>query len=77
MGKQKYCVHPGEVRSKNDGDLHYIDATNLVRLYQLKRGTYRIFHNPTDHAMREPLICLYPRYDGRYSVELAEKEAYE
>lgn len=68
----RYFVHAGEVRSKYDGDSHYINAKELAVLYGLnpfaknvilingsnkEAGTY--YSNPDD-------IHLYPRYDGNY-----------
>lgn len=36
MGEMRYVLHPGPIISKNDGDLHYINAPRLARLYGLR-----------------------------------------
>ena len=33
MDKPKYVLHPGEIVSSNDGDIHYVDASSLAYLY--------------------------------------------
>ena len=67
-------LHPGEIRSKSDGDRHYISALQLIRLYRVL---------PTDHVMtfdiKNPThdrewqlyhkikcIHLYPLRSGEY-----------
>lgn len=81
----RYIIHPGWVRSENDGDLRYITASRLISLYQInprdpkilcvidKYGTgFEISETPGD-------IHLYPRADDNYSLpavsELPSSEA--
>jgi len=33
----KYIIVPGFIRSKNDGDIHYITTNKLIALYGLDR----------------------------------------
>jgi hypothetical protein len=43
VAKITHIVYPGPVRSKTDGDEHYITANQLVWLYGLRPGTYLIY----------------------------------
>lgn len=64
---KKFAVHPGPVVSKNDGDLHYISAWTLVKLYELRSGEYIIWDTYRTRGLRqEDYIHLYPRHDGKY-----------
>ena len=70
----KYILHPGVVRSKNDGDLHYISAKQLIVLYRVKECECVVQPNIRTKEYRswvapEGAIHLYPRYDGNYSLE--------
>ncbi len=69
MAKITHIVYPGPVRSKTDGDEHYITANQLVWLYGLRPGTYLIY--PFDRGAYteeffDSLTPAHPRYDGRY-----------
>lgn len=73
----RYIIHPGWVRSENDGDLHYISARTLMSLYQLNLHDPSI-HYVVDQDGRGFGICetpgdihLYPRADGDYSLPAA------
>ena len=48
MNKPCYILFPGMVVSKADGDVHYIDAPTLARLYGLD--------------IRECIVHQYPTY---------------
>lgn len=63
--KPKYAIHPGWIRSKNDGDWHYIGAAALARLYELKPNEYVIWWME-DAPIGDDYIHLYPDYHGRY-----------
>ena len=65
----KYIIHPGPMESKVDGDIHFITAGQLIKLYGV---------DPKDCIIREmndrrreidPEKCkhLYPLYNGDYS----------
>lgn len=70
---KKYIIVPDTVRSKSDGDIHYIGAGQLIRLYGV---------NPTecvvaDHWNKvswlkriygQNMIVLRPRYHGDYDL---------
>jgi hypothetical protein len=57
--KTMWAIHPGEVRAK-DGDIHFINYEQLIRLYGWDR-TY-------SPEFRQQFIHLYPREDGKYQV---------
>lgn len=83
--KKKFAVYPGNVKSKNDGDWHYINAPTLMRLYQvdpkecvvMRQG--RLIHIEdvgNIEAEMLGLIHLRPLYSGDYDgwVERHERE---
>lgn len=62
-------VYPGFVRSQTDGDLHYVSAPALVRLYGLDPKEVVQIRDPLD--MRGRIFSdedrhFYPRRDGNY-----------
>jgi len=67
---KKYAVHPGYVPSKNDGDIHFISASKLMKLYGVK-PTDCVVCRP-DHEtygiQNEDYIHLHPRYHGDYAL---------
>lgn len=68
-----YILHPGYVRSTSDGKEHYIGTSQLIQLYGLPDGMFRVVH-PELRDPRPPQpddIHLYPREDGRY-FEIAQ-----
>jgi hypothetical protein len=73
MLSKRYIVIGGYVRSRNDGDVHYIEAVELVSLYGVNpaecilvdrgeevRKLAGIEHDPNRW------VRLYPREDGKY-----------
>jgi hypothetical protein len=67
---RKYALHPGWVRSKSDGDRHYITSEKLARLYMLRYDEWFAWDDAfrADNGGREwgDYIHLYPSYDGNY-----------
>jgi len=59
-----YVLHPGEVRSKCDGNWHYISLAQLASLYGLKPGTWIRYDPRTDYPSH--LVHLYPLTNGHY-----------
>lgn len=70
---KKYILMGGNIRSKNDGQIHFISANKLCELYGLNQdecffcderfpATYRGIRS-------EDLTILYPNYEGDYSVK--------
>jgi len=72
MKGKKYVVIPGEVRSRNDGDMHYLDAPKLMRLYGVRHHECIVMKGDLPPeleykmALRYGLEILMPRYDGNY-----------
>lgn len=68
-----YILHPGMVRSRNDGDLHYIDAASLAQLYgvQLRDCVVHLYNEPLRlrGLDQEDLVHLYPRNDVSCKLE--------
>lgn len=71
------ALHPGWVRSKIDGDWHYIDARRLAFLYELKSDEYVVVDPEQPLAAYKAakmlveelgLISLHPRSDGNYTL---------
>ena len=68
----KYVVMAGMVRSKEDGDLHYVSTLKLCSLYGVDPKDCLLISSKTDiRGMRIPpkLPTLTARYDGDYSLE--------
>jgi hypothetical protein len=60
-----YALHPGEVVSVTDGDIHYISWVQLVRLYGLRPGEYVVWGKGMIEGDFEE--HLYPqRYASEY-----------
>lgn len=64
----KYLICPDYVRSRTDGDRHYISAHQLIHLYKVNpteciiKSQYDAGYNNKD------LIVLSPDYSGQYVV---------
>lgn len=69
----RYILHPGYIKSKTDGEMHYIGAKELAHLYKVDIHKCRIcdFKTPESMAGFRSLpddIHCYPRYDGNYPI---------
>lgn len=64
---RRAMVHPGYVKSKNDGDIHWISGADLIRLYRLNPATTTVY---TEGRMagrdQADFDHYYPRFDGKY-----------
>ena len=78
---KKYLLSGGHVRSKYDGDKHYIAAVDLVHLYNLPKHECVLIDHRTNHEVSigeslllgldlANLIPLSPRVDGDYLPHL-------
>lgn len=76
----KYALLPGRVYSKNDGQLHHVDAWQLAWLYNVPPRECVVVRetlNPREREImmekikRLCLIELHPRYDGNYTIPKA------
>lgn len=66
---KKYAIHPGMVRSKNDGDLHFISFKKLCRLYGVNpEECFKWSDSCLGHHWGN-YEHLYPKYDGDYQLE--------
>ena len=67
---KKYIVYGGYVKSKNDGQIHYIDSLTVCRLYKVSPAEC-IFPDREIEASREhgKYKELYPRSDGEYNLD--------
>lgn len=69
----RYVLHPGHVTSKNDGDRHYINANDLMRLYRVPHDS-RTFIDYGDERSAQLFkphpgdVHLHPRHDGNYTM---------
>jgi len=79
----KYLICPGFVKSKNDGQIHYIGPMQLMRLYRVDPRECYIYEPApwwpvSYYQMAEErfrgLLQLGPRYDGDYELPNQQKE---
>ena len=72
--EKKYLVIGGGVKSKNDGDIHYINAQRLCELYGVNpQECVLVEENSTQHMrgydfQKQTMIVLRPRFDGNYGL---------
>lgn len=72
--KVLYVLVPTWVTSTRDNRRHYVPAHELIRLYRLPPGTYRVVGDAPsvpqaiERAKRAGLIILYPDPTGRYAL---------
>jgi hypothetical protein len=63
-----------EVKSKTDGDIHYIGASKLAKLYGVKYSDCIVYNDEIvpsmTHQEWKQYIHLFPKRDGRYNVDL-------
>lgn len=61
-----YILCPGTIVSESDGDVHFISASDLARLYGVRMCECKVldFVNSRNHTD----IFLAPRSDGNYSL---------
>lgn len=73
----KWVVFPGRVRSRTDGDEHYVGAAQLMRLYGVRPqecmvadpvGSRAVYAATVRDADRLGLVPLVPRGDGNYTL---------
>jgi predicted aconitase with swiveling domain len=66
----RYVLHPGYVESKNDGQRHYISASQLAFLYHVDPRECRVVDPERSETMWGAstigLVHLYPKYRGDY-----------
>ena len=66
----KYVLCPGNVVSKNDGQVHFISAEQLASLYRVPMRECTVWDNllpyVTNTRNHAGLIALSPRRSGNY-----------
>lgn len=76
MLEARFALKPGWVRSRRDGQTHYIGVSRLQRLYGLQCGEFVHLlpcHHPTHlDVLARGRIVLGPREDGHYATAKAE-----
>ena len=73
--EKKYLLYPGHVRSKNDGDWHYISASKLAALYKVSMQEcivvkhtddwFSVFETDDEYP---DLIKLFVKWNGDYII---------
>jgi len=63
---KRYILHPGFVRSRTDGGIHYIGAVELAQLYGLALRDCVVKIDWRNGEGRFGEVHLYPRIDGNY-----------
>lgn len=68
----KYVLHPGFVKSKNDGDKHFIGPQQLMKLYRVEVKECLLHGSPRYELPKVyrnlNLIHLYPDPTGDYVI---------
>jgi len=70
--QKKYIVIGGRIKSRFDGDYHYVNAKRLCELYQINPNEcYLAEENMPESllGLRFDLPVLTPRNDGIYKIE--------
>lgn len=67
---KKYLLYPEHIRSRTDGDLHYISASQLAALYKVRINECVIVYEweDIDHLECGDLIKLFVRWYGDYTL---------
>ena len=68
---KKYIVYSGGVVSRNDGDVHYITAEQIMQLHHVNPQDCIIVRTKEDRLRLKgidtsKMIRLFPRNDGNY-----------
>ena len=69
---KKYCLHPGFITSKRDGDKHYIGAGKLADCYGVSWRDCQTFVAGDIHIVAPQTVCLYPSFHGDYRLPAAQ-----
>ena len=69
---EKYAIHPGNIESKHDGDIHWIGYGQLIKLYGVDPKECFCWGNQDlfSHGRLEKYVHLYPDFDGKYKLPL-------
>jgi hypothetical protein len=64
----RYVVVPGYIRSRTDGDEHYVTGPQLAWLYGLRPGEYEVYKPNADPDKYAGTYVCTPRLDGKYPI---------
>lgn len=70
----RFAVHPGEVRSQSDGQVHYIAGGRLIELYGLDPRECVIVTGHPLEVVDPELMPLFPLRDGKYKEALLARK---
>ena len=73
---KKYLCYGGNIKSRNDGDIHYISSNVVALLYKVNPrecimvdySTPEYWHKAYSKEFLDSLIVLKPRSDGNYKL---------
>lgn len=70
-----FALHPGHITSKGDGQVHYVSAGQLAKLYELRNYEWFIWNDTYDSRFRtwSEYVHLYPNYHGDYGRPHADR----
>jgi superfamily II DNA helicase RecQ len=63
---KKYIIYPEFIESKNDKETHFIDAKQLMSLYDVKEEECIIYNEENEQTVKSYLIQLFPLKNGNY-----------
>ena len=66
----KYLLFPGLIRSRHDGERHFISKEKLIRLYKVRPEECIVFEKGISRKRISKLIPLSPRFYGDYENHL-------
>ena len=70
----KYLVFPGNIGSKNDNDIHYIDGKKLINLYGVDSKECVIVTTEKEMlGLRGQFTVLRPCLNGDYKIDKCAK----
>lgn len=81
--KIRYVIVPGVIRSQNDGQLHYVGALALMKLYGVRHDECTVYDHRLAaqspnysriHRWKLELIQLRPQYRGNYMLPARREE---
>lgn len=73
---KKYLCYGGNIKSRNDGDIHYIRSSVVAMLYRVNpKECIMVDYSTPEHWYKSysrdylnSLIVLKPRNDGNYNL---------
>lgn len=68
MTGPRYILHPCFVRSRADGDRHYVGVEALLRLYSVPRDAIVVVAGDLGFRDAPGDVHLYPRSSGNYRL---------